>query len=121
VDIGRGIQWKRFVLRVTATGSSTVMIRNGAECSKVVEHGVDLDHFRLTAFRHVSDAQRRGRGQCIPSRSPYRPMFAVFIIGTMLGFLGCCCGGFRSYASETNLDAVLSRETSFLTQKWSSW
>jgi cytochrome c-type biogenesis protein CcmF len=43
-------------------------------------------------------------------------MFAVFIIATMLGFLALLLWRLPLLRSENQLDAVLSRETSFLTQ-----
>ena len=48
--------------------------------------------------------------------SPIGPMFAVFIVGTMLGFLALLIWRLPQLRSENQLDAVLSRETSFLTQ-----
>ncbi|MGQ9491434.1 MAG: heme lyase CcmF/NrfE family subunit [Anaerolineae bacterium] len=44
------------------------------------------------------------------------PMFAAFIILTMLGFLALLVWRLPLLKSENQLDAVLSRETSFLTQ-----
>jgi cytochrome c-type biogenesis protein CcmF len=44
------------------------------------------------------------------------PMFAAFIIVTMLGFLALLVWRLPLLKSENQLDAVLSRETSFLTQ-----
>ncbi|OQA47571.1 MAG: Cytochrome c-type biogenesis protein CcmF [Chloroflexi bacterium ADurb.Bin325] len=44
------------------------------------------------------------------------PMFAAFIIATMLGFLALLIWRLPLLKSENQLDAVLSRETSFLTQ-----
>ena len=48
--------------------------------------------------------------------SPIGPMFAVFIVSTMLGFLLLLVWRLPLLQSENQLDAVLSRETSFLTQ-----
>ncbi len=44
------------------------------------------------------------------------PMFAVFIVLTMLGFLALLIWRMPLLKSDNQLDAVLSRETSFLTQ-----
>lgn len=44
------------------------------------------------------------------------PMFAVFIVLTMLGFLALLVWRLPLLKSDNQLDAVLSRETSFLTQ-----
>ena len=44
------------------------------------------------------------------------PMFAAFIIVTSLGFIGLLAWRLPQLKSENSLDAVLSRETSFLTQ-----
>lgn len=44
------------------------------------------------------------------------PMFAVFIVATMLGFLALLVWRLPLLKSDNQLDAVLSRETSFLTQ-----
>lgn len=44
------------------------------------------------------------------------PMFAAFIIATMIGFLVLLVWRLPLLKSENQLDAVLSRETSFLTQ-----
>ena len=48
--------------------------------------------------------------------SPIGPMFAVFIVTTMLGFLLLLVWRLPLLQSENQLDAVLSRETTFLTQ-----
>ena len=48
--------------------------------------------------------------------SPIGPMFAVFIVGTMLGFLALLIWRLPLLHSENQLDAVASRETAFLTQ-----
>lgn len=44
------------------------------------------------------------------------PMFAAFIVATMIGFLALLVWRLPLLKSENQLDAVLSRETSFLTQ-----
>ena len=44
------------------------------------------------------------------------PMFAIFIVLTMLGFLALLAWRLPLLKSDNQLDAVLSRETSFLTQ-----
>lgn len=48
--------------------------------------------------------------------SPVGPMFAVFIVATSVGFLILLGSRLPLLKSENQLDAVLSRETSFLTQ-----
>ena len=48
--------------------------------------------------------------------SPIGPMFAVFIVGTLLGFLALLIWRLPLLKSENQLDAVLSRETAFLSQ-----
>ncbi len=48
--------------------------------------------------------------------SPIGPMFAVFIVATMLGFLALLLWRLPLLRGENELDAVTSRETSFLTQ-----
>jgi cytochrome c-type biogenesis protein CcmF len=48
--------------------------------------------------------------------SPIGPMFATFIVTTMLGFLALLVWRLPLLQSENQLDSVLSRETSFLTQ-----
>lgn len=48
--------------------------------------------------------------------SPVGPMFAAFIILTMLGFLALLIWRLPLLKGDNQLDAVLSRETSFLTQ-----
>jgi cytochrome c-type biogenesis protein CcmF len=48
--------------------------------------------------------------------SPVGPMFAVFIVVTSVGFLILLGSRLSLLKSENQLDAVLSRETSFLTQ-----
>ena len=48
--------------------------------------------------------------------SPVGPMFAAFIALTMLGFVGLLAWRWPLLRSENQLDAVLSRETAFLTQ-----
>jgi cytochrome c-type biogenesis protein CcmF len=48
--------------------------------------------------------------------SPIGPMFAVFIVATMLGFLALLIWRLPLLRSENQLDALLSRETAFLTQ-----
>jgi cytochrome c-type biogenesis protein CcmF len=48
--------------------------------------------------------------------SPIGPMFAVFIIGTFFGYLALLVKRLPLLKSDNQLDAVLSRETSFLTQ-----
>ncbi len=48
--------------------------------------------------------------------SPIGPMFATFIIGTMVGFFVLLVWRLPLLKSDNQLDAVLSRETSFLTQ-----
>jgi len=48
--------------------------------------------------------------------SPVGPMFAVFIVATSLAFLAVLAWRLPLLRSENQLDAVLSRETSFLTQ-----
>jgi cytochrome c-type biogenesis protein CcmF len=48
--------------------------------------------------------------------SPIGPMFAAFIIATMVGFFALLVWRLPLLKSDNQLDAVLSRETSFLTQ-----
>jgi cytochrome c-type biogenesis protein CcmF len=48
--------------------------------------------------------------------SPVGPMFAVFIALTMIGFLALLVWRWPLLQNENQLDAVLSRETAFLTQ-----
>ncbi|MCX6028742.1 MAG: heme lyase CcmF/NrfE family subunit [Chloroflexi bacterium] len=48
--------------------------------------------------------------------SPIGPMFALFITATSLGFLGLMVWRRQALHGDNELDAVLSRETSFLTQ-----
>lgn len=48
--------------------------------------------------------------------SPVGPMFAAFIVLTMLGFVALLAWRLPLLKSENQLDAVLSRETAFLTQ-----
>jgi cytochrome c-type biogenesis protein CcmF len=48
--------------------------------------------------------------------SPIGPMFAVFIVGTLLAFLALLVWRLPLLKSENELDAVLSRETAFLSQ-----
>ncbi len=48
--------------------------------------------------------------------SPVGPMFAAFIVLTMIGFAALLVWRWPLLQSENQLDAVLSRETSFLTQ-----
>jgi cytochrome c-type biogenesis protein CcmF len=50
------------------------------------------------------------------SLSPVGPMFAAFIVLTMIGFAALLVWRWPLLQSENQLDAVLSRETSFLTQ-----
>lgn len=48
--------------------------------------------------------------------SPIGPMFAVFIVATLIGFLALLIWRMPLLKSENQLDAVLSRETAFLSQ-----
>ncbi len=48
--------------------------------------------------------------------SPIGPMFAIFISATLLGFLALLIWRLPLLRSDNQLDAVLSRETAFLTQ-----
>jgi cytochrome c-type biogenesis protein CcmF len=48
--------------------------------------------------------------------SPIGPMFATFIVGTIIGFFALLVWRLPLLRSENQLDAILSRETSFLTQ-----
>ncbi|MGC8779256.1 MAG: heme lyase CcmF/NrfE family subunit [Anaerolineae bacterium] len=48
--------------------------------------------------------------------SPIGPMFAVFIVATLIGFLALLVWRMPLLKSENQLDAVLSRETAFLSQ-----
>jgi len=48
--------------------------------------------------------------------SPIGPMFAAFIVSTLFGFLALLIMRLPLLKSDNQLDAVLSRETSFLTQ-----
>ena len=50
------------------------------------------------------------------AQSPVGPMFLFFIIATMVGFVGLLIWRLPLLRGENQLDAVLSRETAFLTQ-----
>jgi cytochrome c-type biogenesis protein CcmF len=48
--------------------------------------------------------------------SPIGPLFAVFVVSTLVGFLALLVWRLPLLRSDNQLDAILSRETSFLTQ-----
>jgi cytochrome c-type biogenesis protein CcmF len=124
VELGWGGYWAwdpvenaSFLPWLTATAFiHSIMIQERRGMLKVWNMVLIWTTFELTLFGTF--LTRSGVVDSVHSfaLSPIGPMFAVFIIVTMLGFLALLFWRLPLLRSENQLDAVLSRETSFLTQ-----
>jgi cytochrome c-type biogenesis protein CcmF len=124
VELGWGGYWAwdpvenaSFLPWLTATAFiHSIMIQERRGMLKVWNMVLIWITFELTLFGTF--LTRSGVVESVHSfaLSPIGPMFAVFIIGTMFGFLALLLWRLPLLRSENQLDAVLSRETSFLTQ-----
>ena len=124
VELGWGGYWAwdpvenaSFLPWLTATAFiHSIMIQERRGMLKVWNMVLIWITFELTLFGTF--LTRSGVVESVHSfaLSPIGPMFAVFIIGTLLGFLALLLWRLPLLRSENQLDAVLSRETSFLTQ-----
>jgi cytochrome c-type biogenesis protein CcmF len=124
VELGWGGYWAwdpvenaSFLPWLTATAFiHSIMIQERRGMLKVWNVVLIWITFELTLFGTF--LTRSGVVESVHSfaLSPIGPMFAVFIIATMLGFLALLFWRLPLLRSENQLDAVLSRETSFLTQ-----
>jgi cytochrome c-type biogenesis protein CcmF len=124
IELGWGGYWAwdpvenaSFLPWLTATAFiHSIMIQERRGMLKVWNMVLIWITFELTLFGTF--LTRSGVVESVHSfaLSPIGPMFAVFIIATMLGFLALLFWRLPLLRSENQLDAVLSRETSFLTQ-----
>jgi cytochrome c-type biogenesis protein CcmF len=124
VELGWGGYWAwdpvenaSFLPWLTATAFiHSIMIQERRGMLKVWNMVLIWITFELTLFGTF--LTRSGVVESVHSfaLSPIGPMFAIFITFTLLGFLALLLWRLPLLRSENQLDAVLSRETSFLTQ-----